>query len=114
MEGGNDRAMDRKVLRSAFNTQEEAGCSPFNVSINNCKKVIYSCGSKKLGSSSASERTKFLKLKAINQNYNDKSFGGSNNASFTAINTNHIQSRSKTQKRTTNSINSKTISRRNR
>jgi hypothetical protein len=116
MEGGNERAMDRKVLRSAFPTQQEAGCSPFNVSINNCKKVIYSCGSKKLGSSSASERTKFLKLKAINQNYNDKSFGGSNNASFTAINTNHIQGRSRTQKRSVvinnNSIKSKTISRR--
>ena len=62
----------------------------------------------------------------INEDYGVESGGGSNNGSFTAINTNHIQSsrssRAKTQKRSlinnnnNNNITnkSKTISRRNK
>jgi len=76
MDGGNDRAMTRRILRSAFNTIPEDGCSPLNVSTNNCKKINSGCKSKKFGSVPASERTKYLKLKAMNQNYADLSFGG--------------------------------------
>ena len=76
MDGGNDRAMTRRILRSAFNTIPEDGCSPLNVSTNNCKKINSGCKSKKFGSVPASERTKYLKLKAMNQNYADSSFGG--------------------------------------
>jgi hypothetical protein len=77
-EGGGDRSNERNILvRSGFSTTQTTGCSPLNQFLRNCKKYNIA---------SASDRTKFLKLEAINRNYNDSKFGGDqSNGSFTAL-----------------------------
>ena len=77
-EGGSDRSTSRTILRrSAFSLNGVMGCSPLNNLQRNCKKTY---------TADASDRTKFLKLKAINKTYNDNSFGGDqNNGSYLAI-----------------------------
>ena len=87
MEGGNSRAMTRRVLRSAFGNENNVNnktrkCkTPFRVSVNeqcgNGKPpVIYS----------GADYIRFKKLKASNQTYNDKSYGGDNsNGSYVSL-----------------------------
>ena len=78
-EGGGERSNERTLLvRSGFSPNPSTKtCSPLKDFLRNCKKY---------NTASASERTKFLKLKAINRNYNDSKFGGDqNNASFMAL-----------------------------
>jgi hypothetical protein len=79
-EGGGDRTNERTTLvRSGFSTNSSTlACSPLKDFLRNCKKY---------NTASASDRTKFLKLKAINSNYNDIKFGGDDsNGSFMALN----------------------------
>ena len=80
MEGGNDRAMTRRVLRTAFGTDANSNnktrkCkTPFRVSVNE------QCGTEKAPVIySGTDYIRFKKLKAVNQTYNDKSYGGDNN-----------------------------------
>ena len=63
-EAGGDRSNERSTLvRSGFSTTPStAACSPLKDFLRNCKKY---------NTASASDRTKYLKLKAINQTYND-------------------------------------------
>ena len=85
MEGGNSRAMTRRILRAAFGTEannKTRKCkTPFRVSVNeqcgNGKPpVIYS----------GADYIRFKKLKASNQTYNDKSYGGDNsNGSYVSL-----------------------------
>jgi hypothetical protein len=79
MEGGNSRAMTRRVLRSAFGNENNTNnktrkCkTPFRVSVNE------HCGTEKAPIIySGADYIRFKKLKAENQTYNDKSYGGDN------------------------------------
>ena len=64
MEGGNQRATDRSILRNVYNR---------NILINN--KTV----------SDSSDFIRYKKLGAKLRTYNDKSFGGSNNGSYTFL-----------------------------
>ena len=64
MEGGNQRATDRSILRNVYNR---------NMLINN--KTV----------SDSSDFIRYKKLGVKLRTYNDKSFGGSNNGSYTFI-----------------------------
>jgi len=81
-EGGNDHSSSRLILRrNGFNpttTTKTAGCSPMNIFDNNCKKSHVPSGA---------DRIRYIKLRAINRNYDDSNFGGdAHNASYTALN----------------------------
>ena len=82
MEGGGERGVDREVLRKVFNyttsefdSTNRAG--PFRKTLNVFNKEPVK---------DSSDFTKFKKLEAKNKTYNDSSFGGSNNGSFTFLN----------------------------
>ena len=82
MEGGGERGVDRGVLRKVFNytssdydSTNRAG--PFRKTLNVFNKEPVKDGS---------DFTRFKKLEAKNKTYNDSSFGGSNNGSFTFLN----------------------------
>jgi hypothetical protein len=79
MEGGNSRAMTRRVLRSAFGNENNTNnktrkCkTPFRIAVNE------QCGTEKAPIIySGADYIRFKKLKAENQTYNDKSYGGDN------------------------------------
>ena len=80
-EGGNERSSSRLILRrNGFNTTTTtiAGCSPMNKFDNNCKKTYVPSGE---------DRIRYIKLRAINRNYDDSKFGGDDhNDSYTALN----------------------------
>jgi hypothetical protein len=79
-EGGNERSSSRLILRrNGFNTTTTiAGCSPMNKFDNNCKKTYVPSGE---------DRIRYIKLRAINRNYDDSKFGGDDhNGSYTALN----------------------------
>ncbi len=78
-EGGNERSSSRLILRrNGFNTTTTEGCSPMNKFDNNCKKTHVPSGE---------DRIRYIKLRAINRNYDDSNFGGdAHNASYTALN----------------------------
>ena len=79
-EGGNERSSSRSILRrNGFNTTTTiAGCSPMNKFDNNCKKTYVPSGA---------DRIRYIKLRAINRNYDDSNFGGdAHNVSYTALN----------------------------
>ena len=82
VQGGGERGVDREVLRrvlnyntSTFDSDQKAG--PFRKANNVFNKEPVKDGS---------DFTKFKKLEAKNKTYNDSSFGGSNNGSFTFLN----------------------------
>jgi hypothetical protein len=79
MEGGGARGMDRLFLRKARGSfvPNITFRTMFNASItsSSSNKVVFD----------SSDFTKYKRLAAKNRNYNDSSFGGSNNGAYVAL-----------------------------